>query len=170
MGKVEQAKAKAAAAYNAAADNFDHPVSSFWHRYGRQTVDRLSLREGETVLDVCCGSGGSALSAAEASGRRAIAVDLAERLVQLGEAKARAKGLGNIEFRVEDMLALYPAASFDVVVCVFGIIFLASVQEAPAQPEETLVEITYVAVSVSTLHKKRGGGCDRPCGRWKAET
>ncbi|MGD9656770.1 MAG: class I SAM-dependent methyltransferase [Methylocystis sp.] len=127
MGELEEAKAKAAAAYNAAADYFDHPVSSFWHRFGRQTIERLSLCEGSTVLDVCCGSGGSALPAAEVVGPRGkvVAVDLAERLIQSGEAKARAKGFGNIEFRVGDMLALgYPDYSFDVVVCVFGIFFV----------------------------------------------
>jgi ubiquinone/menaquinone biosynthesis C-methylase UbiE len=127
MGELEEAKAKAAAAYNSAADYFDHPVSSFWHRFGRRTVERLGLRQGETVLDVCCGSGGSALPAAEAVGPKGkvVAVDLAERLVQLGEAKARARGLGNLEFKTGDMLALgYPDSSFDVVVCVFGIFFV----------------------------------------------
>ncbi len=127
MNKLELAKAKTAAAYNAAADYFDHPVSSFWHRFGRRTVDRLGLCAGETVLDVCCGSGGSALPAGEAVGPegKVIAVDLAERLVALGEAKAHEKGLGNIRFEVGDMLALgYPDASFDVVVCVFGIFFV----------------------------------------------
>lgn len=127
MTELEAAKAKAAAAYNAAADYFDHPVSSFWHRFGRRTVERLGLRAGETVLDVCCGSGGSALPAAEAVGAqgKVVAVDLAERLVALGKTKAREKGLGNIEFEAADMLSLgYPDASFDVVVCVFGIFFV----------------------------------------------
>ncbi|WP_084678847.1 class I SAM-dependent methyltransferase [Methylocystis sp. ATCC 49242] len=127
MGALEVANAKSAAAYNAAADYFDHPVSSFWHRFGRQTVERLGLSEGERILDVCCGSGGSALPAAEAVGRKGnvVAVDLAERLVSLGEAQAREKGLGNLEFRIGDMLALdYPDASFDVVACIFGIFFV----------------------------------------------
>jgi hypothetical protein len=48
MSELDEAKAKVAAAYNAAADYFDHPVSSFWHRFGRQTVERLGLRAGET--------------------------------------------------------------------------------------------------------------------------
>jgi SAM-dependent methyltransferase len=127
MDELELAKAKAAAAYNAAADYFDHPISSFWHRFGRRTVDRLGLRAGEAVLDVCCGSGGSALPAAEAVGPRGkvIAVDLAERLVALGEAKARERGLGNIEFTASDMLTLgYGDATFDAVICVFGIFFV----------------------------------------------
>lgn len=133
MDELEQAKAKAAAAYNAAADYFDHPVSSFWHRLGRRTVERLGLRAGETVLDVCCGSGGSALPAAEAVGPqgRVVAVDLAERLVALGAAKARERGLDNIDFKTGDMLALdYPDASFDAVVCVFGIFFVPDMAAA----------------------------------------
>jgi ubiquinone/menaquinone biosynthesis C-methylase UbiE len=133
MGELEEEKAKTAAAYNAAADHFDHPVSSFRHRFGRRTVERLGLRAGETVLDVCCGSGGSALPAAEAAGPQGnvVAVDLAERLVALGEAKARAEGLGNIEFKTGDMLALgYPDASFDVAVCVFGIFFVPDMAAA----------------------------------------
>ncbi|WP_198033067.1 class I SAM-dependent methyltransferase [Methylosinus sp. PW1] len=126
MNELEAAKAKAAA-YNAAADYFDHPVSSFWHRFGRETVDRLSLSPGACVLDVCCGSGGSALPAAERVGPngKVIAVDLAERLIELAAAKAQSKGFDNIEFRVADMLALdYPDDAFDAVICVFGVFFV----------------------------------------------
>jgi ubiquinone/menaquinone biosynthesis C-methylase UbiE len=77
-------KPRRAAVYNAAADYFDHPVTSFWHRFGRRTVERLGPREGERVLDVCCGSGGSALPAAEGVGPhgKVVVVDLAERPVE----------------------------------------------------------------------------------------
>lgn len=127
MTELEEAKAKAAITYNTAADYFDHPVRSFWHCFGRQTIERIGLRPGEQVLDVCSGSGGSALPAAERVGPdgRVVASDLADRLIALAEAKAEAKGLENIEFRVADMLDLgYPDASFDAVVCIFGIFFV----------------------------------------------
>jgi SAM-dependent methyltransferase len=128
-----RARAKAAAAYNAAADLFDHPVSSFWHRFGRLTVDRIALGRGALVLDVCSGSGGSALPAAEIVGPegRVVAVDLAERLIALAEEKARTRGLSNIEFKVADMLALgYRDCSFDAVICVFGIFFVSDMTAA----------------------------------------
>ncbi|XSG86488.1 MAG: class I SAM-dependent methyltransferase [Methylohalobius sp. ZOD2] len=129
----DDAKTKAAMAYNAAADHFDHPVSSFWHRFGRRTVERLDLRAGERVLDVCCGSGGSALPAANKVGvdGAVVAVDLAGRLVDLARAKAEDQRLTNIEFRVDDMLALgYSDHSFEAVVCVFGIFFVPDMSEA----------------------------------------
>ena len=59
------AKLKAEKAYNAAADYFDAEPLAFWARYGRRTVERLRLRRGAHVLDVCCGTGASALPAAQ---------------------------------------------------------------------------------------------------------
>lgn len=127
------AKTKAAMTYNAAADHFDHPVSSFWHCFGRRTIERIGLEKGEWILDVCSGSGGSALPASERVGStgKVIAVDLADQLIALAEAKATAKQLENIEFRVADMLELgYPEEQFDAVVCVFGIFFVPDMPTA----------------------------------------
>ncbi|WP_017365768.1 class I SAM-dependent methyltransferase [Methylococcus capsulatus] len=123
---LEAARARAAAAYNAAADLFDHPANTFWDRFGQATIDRLNLRPGQTVLDVCCGSGASALPAAAAVGAkgRVIGVDLAENLLELARTKARQRGLAQAEFQLGDMMSLaFPAEVFDAVVCVFGIFF-----------------------------------------------
>jgi SAM-dependent methyltransferase len=125
MSTPPDAKAKAAATYNAAADAFDDPANVFWERFGRRTIDRLRLRPGQRVLDVCCGSGASAIPAAESVGPegRVLGVDLAESLLALARAKASARGLDNIEFRAGDMLDL-DEPPFDAVVCVFGIFFV----------------------------------------------
>jgi len=128
-----EAQAKAAFTYNAAADRYDDPANSFWARFGRGTIERLGLRPGEHVLDVCCGSGASAIPAAEsvAPSGSVIGVDLSENLLRLARAKAQSLGLKNIEFRSADMLALpFPDQHFDAVVCVFGVFFVPDMASA----------------------------------------
>jgi len=123
----DPAKLKAAATYNAAADHFDDVPLEFWARIGRRTVERLCLKPGATILDVGCGTGASALPAAEAVGAtgRVIGVDLAERLLAIGRQKAERRGLANLEFKAGDMERLgYPDHRFDAVISVFSIFFV----------------------------------------------
>ena len=118
---------RASDTYNAASDHYDAEPLGFWARVGQRTVERLGLRSGAAVLDAPCGSGASALVAAARIGPdgHVLAIDLAERLLALGRAKAAAARLANIEFRTGDMRAPGAAdASFDAVVCVFGIFFV----------------------------------------------
>jgi ubiquinone/menaquinone biosynthesis C-methylase UbiE len=131
MDRSEQSKA--AATYNAASDHFDDPALSFWDRFGQRTVERLGLSPGEIVLDVCCGSGASALPAAArvAPDGRVIGVDLSDRLIDLCRAKAAMRGLRNVEVRWGDMEHLdFPDGSFDAVVCVFGLFFADDMSSA----------------------------------------
>jgi ubiquinone/menaquinone biosynthesis C-methylase UbiE len=124
---VDEARVRAARTYNAAADVYDDPANSFWEQFGSRTVERLQLRQDATVLDVCCGSGASALPAAAIVGPSGfvLGVDLADRLLERARAKAKARGLPNVHFRVGDMLDLrIPDDQFDAVVCVFGIFFV----------------------------------------------
>ena len=133
MATPDEAKAKAATTYNAAADRYDDPANLFWERFGRATVERLHLAPGARVLDVCCGSGASALAAAEAVGPAGsvLGIDLAENLLELARAKAARQGLSNVAFREGDMLDLrLPATHFDAVICVFGIFFVPDMAAA----------------------------------------
>lgn len=128
-----EAQAKAASTYNAASDRYDDVANSFWARFGRSTVERLDLRPGQHILDVCCGSGASAIPAAErvAPDGSVTGIDLSENLLRLARDKARTLGLKNTEFRVGDMLALpFGEQQFDVVVCVFGIFFVPDMAAA----------------------------------------
>lgn len=133
MNTFEEAKAKTTDAYNAAADLFDHPANTFWNRFGSSTVERLNLLSGERVLDVCSGTGASALPAAIKVGPqgKVVAVDLADKLLAEAKTKADAKNIRNLEFRTGDMLSLgYSDGTFDAVVCVFGIFFVPDMEAA----------------------------------------
>jgi len=124
---------KAEATYNAAADYYDSPANTFWSRFGQRTIERLPLQPGNRVLDVCCGAGASAIPAARAvrPGGTVVGVDLSEKLLQLARKKAAAEEISNVDFRLGDMLDLREAeASFDAVVCVFGIFFVPDIPQA----------------------------------------
>jgi SAM-dependent methyltransferase len=93
----------------------------------------LDLHPGGQVLDVCCGSGASAIPAARRVGPtgRVVAVDVAENLLALAADKASRNGLDNLEFRHQDLETLdCSLASFDAVVIVFGIFFLPDMSAA----------------------------------------
>ncbi len=125
--ELESKKQQARAAYDAASDVYDAGPLSFWERFGRRTIERLELARGQQVLDVCSGSGASAIPAAERVGStgRVVAVDLSAGMLELARAKCRARGLEQVELRQGDLESLgYPDGHFDAVVCVFGIFFL----------------------------------------------
>lgn len=133
MTTLEEAKTRAAATYNAASDFYDHPANTFWERYGRRTIERLQLPEGARVLDVCCGSGASAIPAAAAVGPTGFVtgVDLAANLLELAQTKAKQHGLANTHFEPGDMTNLhFETGTFDNVVCVFGIFFVPDMNAA----------------------------------------
>jgi ubiquinone/menaquinone biosynthesis C-methylase UbiE len=133
---VTEANRRARTTYNAAADSFDEPELGFWDRFGQATVDRLALREGARVLDVCAGSGASAVPAAArvGAGGRVIAVDIAENLLALALAKAQRLGLVHLSIRHSDLESLdYPDGYFNAVVNVFGVFFIPDMVAATAQ-------------------------------------
>jgi ubiquinone/menaquinone biosynthesis C-methylase UbiE len=123
--------ARAIKTYNAAADTFDAAPLSFWSRYGQRTIDHLNLRPGDDVLDVCCGTGASAIPAAITVGPTGsvLGVDVSDGLLRL--AREKAQHLDNITFQNHDCMALdLPDGSFDAIVCVFGIFFLPDMTAA----------------------------------------
>jgi ubiquinone/menaquinone biosynthesis C-methylase UbiE len=123
--------ARAIATYNSAADSFDAAPLSFWSRYGQRTIDRLELQPGDKVLDVCCGTGASAIPAAIAVGPTGsvLGVDVSDGL--LGLARVKSQNLDNITFQNHDCMALgLPDGRFDAIVCVFGIFFLPDMTAA----------------------------------------
>ena len=120
--------ARAEFTYTAASDHYVRPALNFWDRWGDATIGRVPLSPGDTVLDVCCGAGASALPAALKVGPtgRVLGLDLAQPLLVLATQRAGELGLDNVSFERCDATASgLESESFDGVVCVFGVFFAA---------------------------------------------
>src|ERR1700683_4708344 len=87
-----------------------------------QLVKFAQVSAGQHVLDVACGTGVVAITAA-LRGAKASGLDLTPALLERAKKNAEIAGL-NVEFVEGDAEALpYPDASFDVVLSQFGHIF-----------------------------------------------
>jgi ubiquinone/menaquinone biosynthesis C-methylase UbiE len=142
------ARARIAATYTAASDTLD--TLPFWHHFGRRTVERLRLQPGARVLDLCCGTGASALPAAEAVGPTGsvLGVDLTEALVRQARAKAEARGLAQATFRCADVETLtFPSATFDAIVSVFGLFFIPDMSGLLARAWDWLAPGGHLAIT-----------------------
>jgi ubiquinone/menaquinone biosynthesis C-methylase UbiE len=99
---------------------------------GELLCEGVDLRSGERVLDVAAGNGNATLAAA----RRFASVtstDYVPALLDRGRRRAEADGF-DVTFRVADAEDLpYPAASFDVVLSTFGVMFAPDHREAASE-------------------------------------
>lgn len=111
---------KAERTYNLTADFFDDPVLGFWERSGRRTVELLELQLGMRVLDVCCGTGASALPAAEIVGveGRVVAEDGRQEFRSPEDFWKVALGSG---LRGRGLLRIFFHLNIRVAVCVPGV-------------------------------------------------
>jgi SAM-dependent methyltransferase len=99
-------------------------------------VERLRLTPGTRVLDVACGTGNTAIPAAQ-RGAIVTGVDIAPNLIEQARIRAR-RALVAADFREGDAEQLpFADSSFDVVVSVFGAMF------AP-RPERVVSELLRV--------------------------
>jgi SAM-dependent methyltransferase len=104
--------------------------SDFNDRADRHISERLvelaGVRSGSRVLDVAAGYGEPALTAARKAGPEGlvVATDISVEMLAFGRERARAAGVGNVEFIEADASSLdFPPASFDAAVSRWGIIF-----------------------------------------------
>lgn len=121
--------------YNTAAVDYDTTSVDFWRYAAVETVQRLNLPPGASVLDVACGPGPAALAAAEAVGPRGsvLGIDIAEEMIALARGHAAEAQVAQAEFVVGSMDDLDVGVDrFDAATCVFGIFFARDVRESIA--------------------------------------
>ncbi len=93
----------------------------------RQMLDLAWIKPGQRILDVAAGAGEPAVSAAERVGPsgHVLATDISEGIVELARQVARERGLEQVETRAMDGEKLdLPDASFDAVLCRFGLMYM----------------------------------------------
>ena len=116
-------KAQIALRFSRSAPDYDF-VGSFAH-FGRRLVEAVGVEPGQRVLDVASGRGAVLFPAAERVGPsgHVEGIDLAEGMVAAVDADVERRGIA-ARVRLMDAEHLeIPDASFDRVVCGFGIMF-----------------------------------------------
>ena len=98
------------------------------HGWRTRAADRAELTEGDSALDLCCGTGDLALElrARVGASGRVVGADFSERMLELANEKALDRGMPDVTFEWADALELpYSDASFDAVTVGFGVRNLA---------------------------------------------
>ncbi len=113
-------------------------VADGWYRWwptfeqsARPVSDRMielsGIGPGSHVLDIACGIGEPAITAAKLVGSegRVTATDLADEMLALAQQRAAELDLDNITFRQADAEAIpYPDESFDAALCRWGLMLM----------------------------------------------
>lgn len=132
--------AEIAATFNASSSAFARVAPLVWGPAGQALTFQLRLRPGDAVLDVCSGTGASALPAATAVGPTGFvhAIDLADDLLEEGRLIASERALLNIDFVQADATeweppSSVPSAGYDAVASSYGVFFLPHMDTSVAR-------------------------------------
>lgn len=127
----------------------------------QQMLSLANVAPGDQVLDLATGAGEPALSAAQVVGDsgRVLATDLSEEMVNFAAQNANDRGLSNFTAQVMDGEQLdLPDATFDVVLCRFGLIYMPNIDQALREWHRVLKPGGRLAVAVFTTPDKNQWG------------
>jgi ubiquinone/menaquinone biosynthesis C-methylase UbiE len=106
---------------------------------------------GKQAIDLACGSGQPALTAARRvkPGGKVVAVDISAEMVAIARRKARQADLDNVEFQEMDLENLqFPDGSFDAATCRWGLMFCPAPVRAAAEIRRVLKPGARLAAAV----------------------
>ena len=98
-----------------------------------ELIEQAALVRGEHVLDVACGTGLVTQEAARAVGSngRVLGIDISQRMVDAATSAAQQRHLEQVAFKRMDAERIEePDASFDVVLCALGLMYLPDPEQA----------------------------------------
>ena len=138
------------------------PTLERWYGVAtRQMLDLARIQPGQRILDVAAGAGEPAVSAAErvGPGGYVLATDISEGIVELALQVARERGLKQIETCAMDGEKLdLPDASFDVVLCRLGLMYMPHPVTALCEWRRVLRPGGRVAVAVFSTPDRNSWG------------
>ncbi|WP_093669663.1 demethylmenaquinone methyltransferase [Sporolactobacillus nakayamae] len=106
-------------------DAMNSLISFNRHKSWRRQADQIvSAKQGDKVIDVCCGTGDWTLSLAEAVGPqgRVVGLDFSDNMLKIAQAKLEASQLENVTLVNGDAMELpYEDESFDRATIGFGL-------------------------------------------------
>jgi ubiquinone/menaquinone biosynthesis C-methylase UbiE len=104
-------------------------------------LENAGLEAGKEVLEIACGTGSTGVEAARlvAPEGRVLMSDFADAMVDAARERARREGVDNAECEVLDAQHLgLPDASFDAVICGFGLMLMPEPVRAAAEARRVL--------------------------------
>jgi len=139
-----------------------NPTLDRWYGEAtRQMLDLARIQRGQRILDIAAGAGEPAVSAAErvGPGGYVLATDISDGIVELALQVARERGLEQIETRAMDGEKLdLPDASFDAVLCRFGLMYMPHPVTALREWRRALSAGGRVAVAVFSTPDRNSWG------------
>ena len=141
---ITEQKAQQREQWSAASEAWERNVDWMEAQLGALSswlCDAARLAPGQRVLDLACGTGEPAVTAAArvTPTGRVIATDLSPEMVASARRRATRLGLTQVEVRVMDAEHVdFPDASFDAVTCRFGLMFCPEPQRAAAEIHRVL--------------------------------
>jgi len=130
--------------WDAAAGGWERRRDRIWessHAVGEGLVEMAAPAPGESVLELAAGPGDTGFLAADLIGERGrlVTTDLSTGMLAAAERRAAGLGLRNVEFRQVDAQAIdLESASFDVVLCRWGLMLMPDPAAALAEARRVL--------------------------------
>lgn len=126
MFNVKKFKKDQVEIWNALADTYDQSFSAVMYPAAIEMIEEVAAQPGDRILDLACGTGIDAFLAHNKIGPdgQIIGIDIAPRMVEIANAKARGRGAANVSFQCMDAEKLdFDSESFDVAITKWGLMF-----------------------------------------------